>query len=218
MRWRSAPVKAPFSWPNSSDSSRFSCSAAQFTLTKLRAARSELWWMAPAISSLPVPVSPRMSTVELLLATLRTTPSTRCSGVAAADDLVEVVVLLLLVAQVVELVAQALQLERLLDLDLHLLELERLLHVVEGAVLHRLDRGRHRAERGHQDDRRGRVQRLGRAQHVEAVGAAHLQVADDDVEVAFVQPLERGVAVARLPRLRAPPCVSDSASPRRSAS
>ena len=79
MRWRSAPVKAPFSWPNSSDSSRFSCSAAQFTLTKLRPARSELWWMAPAISSLPVPVSPRMSTVELLLATLRTTPSTRCS-------------------------------------------------------------------------------------------------------------------------------------------
>ena len=112
--------------------------------------------------------------------------------------LVEVVVLLALVAEVVELVAQALQLERLLDLDFHLLELERLLHVVERAVLHRLDGGRHRSERGHQDHRRRRVQRLGGAQHVEAVGAAHLQVADDDVEVAFVQPLERGVAVAGL--------------------
>ena len=33
-------------------------------------------WTAPAISSLPVPVSPRTSTVVLLLATLRTTPST----------------------------------------------------------------------------------------------------------------------------------------------
>ena len=42
------------------------------------------------------------------------------------------------------------------------------------------------------------MQRLGGAQHVEAVGAAHLQVADDDVEVAFVQALERGVAVAGL--------------------
>ena len=37
-----APVNAPFSCPNSSDSSRFSWSAAQFTLTKLRPARSEL--------------------------------------------------------------------------------------------------------------------------------------------------------------------------------
>ena len=37
MRCLSAPVNAPFSWPNSSDSSRFSCSAAQLTLTKLRA-------------------------------------------------------------------------------------------------------------------------------------------------------------------------------------
>ncbi len=39
MRCLSAPVNAPFSWPNSSDSSRFSCSAAQLTLTKLREAR-----------------------------------------------------------------------------------------------------------------------------------------------------------------------------------
>ena len=115
---------------------------------------------------------------------------------AAADDLVEVVVLLPLVAQVIELVAQPLQLERLLDLDFHLLELERLLHVVERAKLHRLDGGRHRAERGHQDHRRRGMQRLGGAQHVEAVGAPHLEVADDDVEVAFMQPLQRGVAVA----------------------
>jgi hypothetical protein len=37
--------------------------------------------MAPAMSSLPVPVSPRIRTVVLLLATFRTTPSTFCSGV-----------------------------------------------------------------------------------------------------------------------------------------
>ena len=80
MRCLSAPVNAPFSWPNSSDSSRFSCSAAQFTLTKLRDVRSELWWIAPAISSLPVPVSPRISTVVLLFATFLTMSSTLCSA------------------------------------------------------------------------------------------------------------------------------------------
>ena len=41
------------------------------------------------------------------------------------------------------------------------------------------------------------MQRLGRAQHVEAVAAAHLQVAQHDVEVAVVQPLDGGVAVGR---------------------
>ncbi len=35
MRRAEAPVKAPFSWPNSSDSSRFSGIAAQFSETKL---------------------------------------------------------------------------------------------------------------------------------------------------------------------------------------
>ena len=125
--------------------------------------------MAPAISSLPVPVSPRMSTVELLLATLRTTREHLVEGRTAADDALEVVGLLLLVAEVVELVAEPLELERLFDLDLHLLDFERLLHVVEGAVLHRLDRGADRAERRHQDDRGRRMQRLGGAQHVEAI-------------------------------------------------
>jgi hypothetical protein len=34
MRRAMAPVKAPFSWPNSSDSSRFSGMAAQLTMMK----------------------------------------------------------------------------------------------------------------------------------------------------------------------------------------
>ena len=114
---------------------------------------------------------------------------------ARADDLVELVDVLLGVAEVVELVLHALHFERLLDLDLHLLDLERLLHVVERADLHRFDGGGHRAERRHQDHGGGRMQRLGGAQDVETVAAAHLQVAQDDVEVALVQPLDGGVAV-----------------------
>jgi hypothetical protein len=63
-------VKAPFSWPNNSDATRSRGTAAQFTLTKVREARSDLRCMARAISSLPVPVSPVMRTVESLGATL----------------------------------------------------------------------------------------------------------------------------------------------------
>ena len=64
-----APVKAPRSWPNSSDSNSGSGSAAQLTLTNGIAARGELWWMARATSSLPVPDSPRSSAVALVRAT-----------------------------------------------------------------------------------------------------------------------------------------------------
>ena len=52
--------------------------AAQFTLTKARAARGECLWMARAMSSLPVPVSPVMSTVESVGATLATRARTAC--------------------------------------------------------------------------------------------------------------------------------------------
>jgi hypothetical protein len=41
----------------------------------------------------------------------------------------------------------------------------------------------------------GRVQRLGGAQHVHAVAAAHLQVAEDDVVLSFVQLLDGDVSV-----------------------
>ena len=42
------------------------------------------------------------------------------------------------------------------------------------------------------------MQRLRGLQHFEAGAAAHLQVADDDVEEALVQLLDGGVAVRRL--------------------
>ena len=119
-------------------------------------------------------------------------------GGARADDLVELVDVLLRAAEVVEFVLQPLHLERLLDLDFHLLDLERLLHVVEGADLHRLDRRVDVAECGHQDDGRRGVHRPRRAQHVHAVAAAHLQVAQYDIEVALVQALDRGIAIGGL--------------------
>src|SRR2546427_12727543 len=60
-----APVKAPFTCPNNSLSTRPAEIALQFTFTSGRSRRALRLWIARAISSLPVPVSPRMSTLVL---------------------------------------------------------------------------------------------------------------------------------------------------------
>ena len=52
--------------------------AAQLTLTKARAERRDRLWMARAMSSLPVPVSPVIRTVESVGATLATRARTAC--------------------------------------------------------------------------------------------------------------------------------------------
>ena len=57
-----APVKAPFSWPNSSLSSNVSVSAAQLMATNGLAERALCRCSARATSSLPVPLSPRTRT------------------------------------------------------------------------------------------------------------------------------------------------------------
>ena len=74
-----APVNAPFSWPKSSLSTRPAEIAPQLTVTIGRSLRALRLWIARAISSLPVPVSPVMSTVVSVGATCSTCRSTRCS-------------------------------------------------------------------------------------------------------------------------------------------
>ena len=67
-----ALVKAPLTWPKSVDSSRSVGMAPVLTGTKGLSLRGEFMWMALAISSLPVPLSPCISTVERLGATCAT--------------------------------------------------------------------------------------------------------------------------------------------------
>ncbi|MND83748.1 hypothetical protein D3C80_756210 [compost metagenome] len=64
-----APVNAPFSWPNRVASSMLSGIAAQLMAMKGPAARVDCWWMYCASTSLPVPDSPEINTVESLRAT-----------------------------------------------------------------------------------------------------------------------------------------------------
>ena len=77
-RRASAPVKAPFSWPNSSLSTSSRLIAAQFTATKGWRVRALRWWSACATSSLPVPLSPRTSTVRSVSATFWIVSKTCC--------------------------------------------------------------------------------------------------------------------------------------------
>lgn len=69
MRFWAAPVKAPFSWPQSSLSRRLEGRAAQWTAMKGLRALGLFWWIIWAKSSLPVPVSPWRRTVALVGAT-----------------------------------------------------------------------------------------------------------------------------------------------------
>ena len=65
-----APVNAPATWPNSSLSSRFSGRAPQATSTNGLSRRPLRRWIARAIIDLPVPLSPVISTVARVSATL----------------------------------------------------------------------------------------------------------------------------------------------------
>ena len=149
-----APVNAPRTWPKSSDSSSVSGIAAQFTLIS-GISRCALWlWMARATSSLPVPVSPVMSTVLFVSRDQLRRLVHFLHRPAAADHAVVVEVGVALADQVGVLGAQPLVRERPVDHHEQLVDLERLLQVVEGAEPHRLDRALDGGVRGHDHDLR----------------------------------------------------------------
>ena len=78
-RFSVAPVNDPRSWPKSSLSSSAGGSAAQCTATNGARARGLAWWIACAINSLPVPVSPSMRMVAFEGATSFTRSMTSAS-------------------------------------------------------------------------------------------------------------------------------------------
>ncbi len=178
---RTAPVKAPRSWPKSSLSSRFSGIAPQLTDRKRRAARGLEKWIARAISSFAGaalaldqhgrggPRDPLDQTEDLAHAR------------AAADDVVEAVALLELAPEVDVLLVEPALLERAVDDDLELVDVEGLRHVVVGAELHRLDRALGGGVGGHHDHRRAGLALADLAQQVETVAVGHHHVAQHEV-------------------------------------
>ncbi len=75
-----APVKAPLRWPNISLSKSEREMPPRFTFTNGAARRRLLAWSVSAISSLPVPFSPIMSTGASVAATRLMLSSTRISA------------------------------------------------------------------------------------------------------------------------------------------
>ena len=116
-----------------------SLSAAQLSGTNGRFFRGLFWWIALATSSLPVPVSPWISTVASVGAI-------RCSRVddvvhlrAVADDALEAEPLVQPAVQLGVRPPQVLAAGRVLDHRPQLLQIERLEQIVERPPLHRLD-------------------------------------------------------------------------------
>ena len=85
---QSAPVNAPLRWPNNWDSTRVSFNVAQSTARNGLFERGLHAWIYRATSSLPLPDSPRMSTVQDRLLTDSATPHSRSMAGLAMIGLV----------------------------------------------------------------------------------------------------------------------------------
>src|SRR5262249_7949787 len=116
-------------------------------------------------------------------------------GRAATDDgaLPQQIVEALL--QQLVLPDQLAALERLVDELEQLLAPERLGEEVVGAILHCLDGLLDGAERGEEDDVHVGRDGFRGAQQLEPREARHLQIGEDQIDGAALQPLERGTAV-----------------------
>ena len=185
MRVVAAPVKAPRSWPNSSLSSSSAGSAAQFTFTNGRLRRVDRWWMARETSSLPTPLSPRISTVTSLSATCSMTVRDAAHLLAVAPDR-PVLVVAELLAQLAQLGDEAVLLDGVLDRDVERdlaqpLGIVGLDDVVGGAEAHGFDDRRGLVAARQHDDLGFRARGLQRAQRGQAVEARHHHVEQDDV-------------------------------------
>ena len=135
------------------------------------------------MTSLPVPLSPVISTVVFERRDHgRRCCSTSCIFGDAADDVVEAVAVADLAAQRLDLAQQRRACRGALDDDEQLVDVERLGDVVEGAELHGAHRRLHRLGRGQHDHLRHRAGGPHALEHFEAVEAGHQDVEQDDVE------------------------------------
>ena len=157
MRRSTASVKAPRSWPKSSLSISPSGIPAQFTATKGPWLRGPSSWIARATSSLPVPLSPRISTVTCDRRHAPDRLEDLLHRGAAAEQAAELLLRRHLRAQPHDLALELPAREQLAHLDAQRLHLEGLGQVVGGAALHGLDGGRDGLGAAQHDHRRRRV-------------------------------------------------------------
>ena len=149
------------------------------------------------MSSLPVPLSPVTRTLALLGPTWATSSRTACIFGSLDTMWLKRVALAQPVAQAPRLLDEPRLLHRPLDDRAERLGVERLDEVVLGALLHRVDGARDRAERRHDDEDRARRRRPRLLHERDAVEPRHLQVRQDDVGRELLELAERLEAVGR---------------------
>ncbi len=203
-----APVKAPRSWPKNSDSKSVSGSAAQLTAIIGAALRAERAWMKRASTSLPVPDSPVMMTVESARAAVSASATKPLHRRALVDGRGRLVVRGRAhdgVAQRDVLPDEAALLVGLADDGLDLVERGGLRQVVVSAEPHRLDAGRERRVGGEHDDFGRLFEAADRAQRVEARHPRHADVEEHHVEVALRERVQSLLARRRRGRVEPHP-------------
>ena len=175
-----APVKAPFSYPNSSVSRRFSGIAAQLIATNGPDALGLSACSARATSSLPVPLSPSTSTVVSPDAARWTARHHALQRVVLADDVRQAAPCGQLLAEQQVLGGETPLLERASDEHQQVLGIDGLREEVERPLAHGAHRVLDAAEGGHHDDRHVRVGVLGLSQHAETVTDGQPQVGEHE--------------------------------------
>ena len=140
--------------------------------------------------SFPVPVSPVMSTVLFVGATLGDELHDLPHARRGADHVADAVAGLELVAQPASQVHEVLPLERAGGGHQQLGRADRLLEVVEGAELDGLDRRLDRGVAGDDEDLGVGRDVPGRAEQLDAVHLGHLDVEQEQVEVLLAEQVE----------------------------
>ena len=161
---------------------QISGSAAQLTATNGARARGLAWWIACAISSLPVPVSPSIRIVGARRRDELHWSMTSCSFGEVPMMPSKLNFSSSALVQLLHLDLERLGLERALDEHLQPLDVDRLGEKIDRAALHRLDGGLDVAVRGHHHDRGPVRQRERLVDDLEAGFARHAEIGEDDVE------------------------------------
>ena len=212
-----APVNAPFSWPNSSDSSIAGRQRGAVDAHERPRSRALLMWIARATISLPVPVSPRSSTVDVVGATCSTRAQHLAQRRRFADDGAEVELAVRVVRQHADvrrellgeapvLAHQREALDRVREDAAQLLRVPRLGDVaVDAPEVDRLDQHVDVRERGDDDADRVGADLARRLQQVEAGHLRHALVGDDRGDVFRPRQRQRLLAAAREQQLEAAP-------------
>ena len=187
LRSRSAPVNAPLTWPKSSLSRMFSLSSAQLSGDeRLVLALGLLMCRALATSSLPVPLSPVISTEADVGAIWRSLATTACMAGELPMTPSKPNFSLSCFWQLDVRPCQPLRLRGLVGDRPQLADIQRLGQVRRGAGLHGGDGRLDRAVAGEDHDLGVGQLALGLGQDLQAADPIHDQVGDDDVEGLFL--------------------------------